>query len=123
LVHALNLPSFVNLYKRRDLEALLSVRPGITDPASLRYRDEGALLAVESDPYRAYVEKIMPRKHAISRRYLRRQSVLGDMAIVFATAYAIINPRSVPRAQPRGLRPDRSAIAAEQPAYQLAGQS
>jgi lipopolysaccharide/colanic/teichoic acid biosynthesis glycosyltransferase len=117
------LPSFVRLYKQRDLEALLSVRPGITDPASLRYRDEGAILALESDPHRAYVERIMPRKHAISRWYLRRQSLLGDLAIVFATAYAIISPRSVPRARLRALRQTRAAIAAEQPAYQLAAQS
>ncbi len=117
------LPRFVNLYKRRDFEILLAVRPGITDPASLRYRNEGALLAAESDPHRAYVEKIMPRKHAISRWYLRRQSLLGDAAIVFATISAVVSPRSVPRAQPRILSQTAEAIAAEQPAYQFAGQS
>ena len=78
------MPRFVNLYKKRDFETLLAVRPGITDPASLRYRNECALLAAESDPHRAYVEKILPRKLAISRRYLRRQSLLFHFLFVLS---------------------------------------
>jgi len=102
------LPRFVEQYKLRDRDAVLSVRPGITDPASLRYRNEGELLAAEADPYQAYVDRIMPRKLAIARWYLRRRSLLHDAAILFATAYALVSPHAVAQARPRILLGQRT---------------
>jgi lipopolysaccharide/colanic/teichoic acid biosynthesis glycosyltransferase len=98
------MPMFVAKYSERDRRAILAVRPGITDPASLRYRNEAELLATESDPHAVYIGRIMPRKLAISRRYARRQSLISDAMIVVLTVLAILRPRSVPQARGRGLR-------------------
>lgn len=73
---------YVALYPPALREALLAVRPGITDPASLAYRDEGALLAAAGDPERYYVEVLMPAKTAISADYLRRASFAGDLKLL-----------------------------------------
>src|SRR5262249_55066954 len=59
-------PKFVELF-RDDYAYVLTVRPGLTDPASVKYRDEAALLAGSSDPEREYVERILPDKIALSR--------------------------------------------------------
>jgi len=110
------LPGYVALYKPRDRAAILAVRPGITDPASLLYRRESDLLAREVDPQRAYVERIMPRKLAIARRYLRRRTLLSDLGVILVTAYAILRPARVPLAEsaaslssrPASVRPHRN---------------
>ena len=106
------MPMFVAMYNERDRKAILAVRPGITDPASLRYRNEGELLAAESDPHGVYVSRIMPRKLAISRHYVRRQSLIRDAMIVLLTVSAIVRPRSIPQARRRGFHDRQSAPAA-----------
>jgi lipopolysaccharide/colanic/teichoic acid biosynthesis glycosyltransferase len=79
-------PRFGSCYGPEDRE-VLSVRPGITDPASLQLRDEEQVLARFSDPERAYRHVILPFKLELSREYLRRQSLVGDLALVFVTLW------------------------------------
>jgi lipopolysaccharide/colanic/teichoic acid biosynthesis glycosyltransferase len=78
-------PKYVALYPPGVAEKVLSVRPGITDEASIRYRDEAGILAVAADPERAYVEEVLPRKLEIYLRYAERHSLAGDLGILFRT--------------------------------------
>jgi len=81
-------PEMVALYseeRRRVLEA----RPGLTDYATLEFRNEETLLAAEDDPKTAYVEKIMPQKIALSLRYLDERSLITDFRLLYQTALAI----------------------------------
>ena len=78
-------PRYVALYPD-DLRAkVLSVRPGITDPASIAYRDENELLARSSDPERTYVEVVMPAKLRYAAQYVDAHSLAGDLRLIFAT--------------------------------------
>lgn len=72
---------------------LLSVRPGITDWASLRFRDEGRILAGSDDPHQAYRERIRPEKIRLGLQYVRRRSFLTDLSILFETAKAVMGIR------------------------------
>ena len=83
-------PRYVALYPADLRETVLSVRPGITDLASLEYRDEGVVLARAADPERAYVDEVMPAKLALSARYVREASFLGDLRVILATLGAIL---------------------------------
>ncbi len=67
-----------------------SVRPGITDPATILYRDEEVVLAALSDPERFYREQILPRKLNIYVEYVRTRTFWGDLKILGQTAIAII---------------------------------
>jgi lipopolysaccharide/colanic/teichoic acid biosynthesis glycosyltransferase len=78
-------PRYVALYPPGVAEQVLSVRPGITDEASILYRDEAEILARAADPERAYVEDVLPRKLEIYRRYAERHSLGGDIGILFRT--------------------------------------
>jgi lipopolysaccharide/colanic/teichoic acid biosynthesis glycosyltransferase len=78
-------PRYVALYPEADRAKVLSVRPGITDPAALAFRDEAELLAGAADPEREYVQVIMPRKlqHAIA--YAERASLWTDLQLIART--------------------------------------
>jgi len=66
-----------------DLRArVLAVRPGITDPASLTFRDEATLLARAADPEREYMDVILPRKLALAADYADRASLWTDLAVI-----------------------------------------
>ncbi len=65
---------------------MLSVRPGITDEASILYRDEAEILARAPDPERAYVEDVLPRKLEIYLRYAERHSLAGDLAPMWSNS-------------------------------------
>lgn len=82
-------PRYVALYPEEMRLLLLSVRPGITDLASLQYRDESAVLAQAADPERAYVEQVLPAKLALSARYVREASLAGDLRLILATLVAL----------------------------------
>jgi lipopolysaccharide/colanic/teichoic acid biosynthesis glycosyltransferase len=81
---------FVALYPAAVREEVLSVRPGITDETSLRFRNESELLAAASDPRKYYVEAIMPLKLASYVEYVRTQSFRGDFEILARTVRAIL---------------------------------
>jgi lipopolysaccharide/colanic/teichoic acid biosynthesis glycosyltransferase len=82
-------PRYVALYPAALREKVLSVRPGITDPASIAYRDESVLLAAAGDPERVYVEQVMPAKLRHAAEYVDRRSLLGDLRVIGATLRAL----------------------------------
>lgn len=79
------LPHYVALYPAALREHVLSVRPGITDPASLAFSHEAELLAAASDPEREYREVILPAKLQLSADYAARASLATDLKLILAT--------------------------------------
>src|SRR6058998_886101 len=77
-------PQYVALFNEEEKE-ILSVRPGITDWATLWIRDEGRLLAGSDDPERTYFEKIWPEKHRLALEYVRNRSLTVDFEIMART--------------------------------------
>jgi len=71
---------------------VLSVRPGITDTASLEFANEGEILRGSTDPDRDYMEKIHPEKMRLSLEYVRSRSFVSDLAIIARTVGAILKP-------------------------------
>jgi lipopolysaccharide/colanic/teichoic acid biosynthesis glycosyltransferase len=80
---------YVRLY-RPEWEPLLRVRPGITDLASLVFRDEEALLAAADDKERAYIEAVMPAKLKVALEGVERSSPLYDAGIVARTVGSVL---------------------------------
>lgn len=85
-------PAYVEMYRPR-YQRLLTVRPGITDPASIRFRDEEILLAAAADPLAEYAYRILPAKLDLSESYLDRQSLSLDCRLLWQTLRATVNPR------------------------------
>ena len=83
-------PRYVALYPPGLRERALAVRPGITDPASLAYIDEAALLAAAADPEREYVERILPAKLQAAAAYAERATLASDIAVLARTARALL---------------------------------
>ena len=83
-------PRYVALYPPALRDKVLSVRPGVTDPASLAFRDESARLARAADPEREYVEVVMPAKLRLSARYVDEASFMGDLRLIAATLRALV---------------------------------
>ena len=82
--------------------ALLWVRPGITDYASIRFRDEGAILRGHEDPDAAYIELIRPEKIRLGLEYVRTYSLRVDARILARTALAILgHDKAMPTEQYR----------------------
>ncbi|MCQ2342200.1 MAG: sugar transferase [Paludibacteraceae bacterium] len=79
---------YVNLYTEEQLH-VLDVRPGITDAASIKYRNENDLLAAQSNPEQYYIDVIMPDKLAINLDYVRHHSLIGDLKLILQTFRAI----------------------------------
>ncbi len=78
-------PRYVACYPPDIRDLVLSVRPGITDRASIEFRQESALLSTAQDPETAYVRDILPIKLSFYLEYVRQHSFLGDLKIIFAT--------------------------------------
>ena len=72
---------------------VLDVRPGITDPASIRYRNENELLENAEDPEKYYVEIIMQDKIKLYLEYVEKQSFWYDIKLIFQTFYTIVKER------------------------------
>jgi lipopolysaccharide/colanic/teichoic acid biosynthesis glycosyltransferase len=81
-------PRYVALYSAAQ-RRVLDVRPGITSPASVAYRDEAALLTGE-DWEQAYIERIMPAKLELDLAYVERASLRTDLAIILRTLWRIV---------------------------------
>ena len=79
------LPEYVALYPPALRERVLSVRPGITDPASLLFIDESAQLARAADPQREYVEVIMPLKLQCAADYAQSAGLWSDLGVLART--------------------------------------
>jgi len=82
-------PFYVEMFTPEE-KKILSVRPGITDWASLWDSDEGAILAGSLDPEKTYMEKIRPQKLRLQLKYIREHSFLGDIQIIFQTILKVI---------------------------------
>ncbi|MES2091312.1 MAG: sugar transferase [Pseudomonadota bacterium] len=83
-------PRYVALYPAALRDKVLSVRPGITDIASIEYRDESSVLARAADPEHAYVHEILPHKLALAARYVDEASVWTDVMLIARTIMAIV---------------------------------
>jgi len=77
-----DVPRYVALWPAALRERVLAVRPGITDPASLEFRDEASLLAQAADPEREYLDVILPRKLARAADYADHASLWTDIAVI-----------------------------------------
>ena len=82
-------PKYVEHYPPDVKQVVLSVRPGITDNASIEYRDENDILAESGNPEQDYIEKILPVKLEYYRRYVSERSMPGDIAIILRTFGAV----------------------------------
>jgi lipopolysaccharide/colanic/teichoic acid biosynthesis glycosyltransferase len=80
---------YVELYTVEQRE-ILTVRPGITDLASLEYFEENELLGRSSDPQKTYIEEIMPAKILLNKKYIENPTVFQDLKIIWATFRRII---------------------------------
>lgn len=80
---------YVDLYTEEQRQ-VLSVRPGITDYASIEYIDENILLAQAADPDKTYIEEIMPAKIALNMRYINHPTLGEYFKIIFLTIAKII---------------------------------
>jgi lipopolysaccharide/colanic/teichoic acid biosynthesis glycosyltransferase len=83
------LPCYVALYPEGVRERVLSVPPGITDYASIEFREESAMLRFAEDPEGTYINRIMPVKLRYYEQYVRNRSFLGDLRLVVQTLWKI----------------------------------
>jgi lipopolysaccharide/colanic/teichoic acid biosynthesis glycosyltransferase len=76
-----------------DYKTILTVRPGITDLASIRFRDESTILGDAIDPEKEYVQRVLPEKIRLAKEYVRRESLPLDLKIIFGTLFHLANDR------------------------------
>jgi lipopolysaccharide/colanic/teichoic acid biosynthesis glycosyltransferase len=84
------LPQYVELFRER-YRRVLTVRPGITDLASIRYRNEEEILAGSLDPLKEYAERILPAKLDLADEYVSTRTGFKDVSIMLRTAAAIMS--------------------------------
>lgn len=80
---------YVDLYTPEQMR-VLSVRPGITSLASIRYRNENEILAASDDPNKCYIEQVMPDKLSIDLEYVPKANLLTDIKLILSTFKEII---------------------------------
>ena len=85
-------PKYVALYNSQQLN-VLTIRPGLTDYASIKYRNESEILGNSSNPERMYIEKVMPDKLKINLDYISNQSFIGDLVIILKTLRVVLSKR------------------------------
>lgn len=83
---------YVNYYKPEQMH-VLDVRPGITDPASIKFRNENELMEKAEDPEKYYIEVIMQEKIRLYMEYVEKHSFLYDLGLIFKTFFVIISER------------------------------
>ncbi len=79
---------YVDLYNDEQRK-ILSVKPGITDSASITYSNENAVLAKYSDAEKAYIEIVMPAKLKMNLEYIEDQNLIYDLKIIFRTIFKV----------------------------------
>lgn len=77
---------YVDMYTERQLK-VLDVRPGITDLASIKYRNENDLLAAADNPEQYYIDFVMQDKLALNLQYIETRTFLGDIKLIFRTIF------------------------------------
>lgn len=83
-------PKYVELF-RSDYKKILTVRPGITDLASVKYRDEAAFLAELSNSGHSYETQILPDKIQLAKEYIERASFFFDLCVIGKTLRALFS--------------------------------
>ena len=83
---------WVDAYPERWAK-VLTVKPGITDPASIYYRNEEELLAQADDPVACYRDQILPHKLDLYEEYVRTRTFLGDIFLIFKTIMLVLFPK------------------------------
>lgn len=81
-------PKYTKHWSAAQAAIILSVRPGITDPASIHFRNESEFLVGKEDPESYYIEHILPAKAAMYVEYVKTRSLLGDLRLIFKTVQA-----------------------------------
>lgn len=83
-------PRYVNCYPENLRNLVLSVRPGITDKASIEFKDENEILGKSTDPNKSYIEEVLPIKLKYYVEYVKNRTFWGDIFIIFRTFFALI---------------------------------
>jgi lipopolysaccharide/colanic/teichoic acid biosynthesis glycosyltransferase len=83
-------PEYMEFYSEHDREVVLSVRPGITDMASIEFRNENELLRNSEDPVKEYRENILPVKIGYYKKYVREHSLSLDLVLLLKTVKLIM---------------------------------
>ncbi len=83
-------PELAKLWGERERQIILSVRPGMTDPATLELIDEENLLARSADPHRSYVDDLLPLKQALYVTYVENRNFRGDLALIARTIGTVV---------------------------------
>jgi lipopolysaccharide/colanic/teichoic acid biosynthesis glycosyltransferase len=83
-------PLYVAYYPADARNIILSVKPGITDWASIKFKNENEILGKSEDPHLSYINNILPVKIGFYKEYVSKRSFLGDIRIIFATIAALI---------------------------------
>lgn len=81
---------YIDVYPQDIREKVLSVKPGITDFASIEFKDENSLLEGATDPHQTYINEILPIKQKYYAQYVDQQSIWLDIKLIFQTIVAII---------------------------------
>lgn len=82
-------PRYVELYSDYQ-KNILKIKPGITELASIVYRDENEVLAQSEDPEKTYIEEIMPKKIELNMEYMQKMSFWYDIKLIFKTFAAVV---------------------------------
>lgn len=82
-------PKYVKMYSKKQLK-VLSVRPGLTDLASIEFIDEDELLGKSKNPEEEYMNEVMPKKLALNIQYIDNQSFFGDLWLIVKTIGKIL---------------------------------
>jgi lipopolysaccharide/colanic/teichoic acid biosynthesis glycosyltransferase len=83
-------PRYVAFYPADLRDVVLSVRPGITDRASIEFKDENEILGRATDPHMAYVGEVLPIKLRYYVEYIQTRTLLGDIKLIFRTFKALL---------------------------------
>lgn len=82
-------PKYVEMYNEEQ-KKVLTVKPGITDLASIEYCDENSLIDASENPEKTYIEEIMPKKLALNLEYIEKASFFYDIGLIFKTFARIL---------------------------------
>lgn len=84
---------YVEYYSPEDKKIIHSVKPGITDNASIEYREENKLLGMSSNPEETYIKQVLPRKVELYKQYVANRSFRGDINIILKTLFLLFNTK------------------------------
>lgn len=95
-------PRYLPWYPAALKDRVLSVRPGMTDPVSLKYADESILLAQAEDPEQTYRDVILPAKLREAAHYADRATLWTDLGVIWSTLMLLVRGRPTPAPAERG---------------------